>query len=139
MQISTLSLWGACSFGVVIGWIAYRTLRRNPDAPRIADLLTIIAALGGGTVIGTQFGEPDLFAMYGIGLAVGFFAYLIVGSLVDRAARKTDERALALASVSPQSPSPSQPQSQETPGPASGGTVPQAAAGSRPVHWLGDK
>ncbi|NED81154.1 hypothetical protein G3I76_13790 [Streptomyces sp. SID11233] len=130
MQISTLSLWGAFSFGVVIGWIAYRTLRRSPDAPRVADLLTIIAALGGGTVIGTQFGEPDLFAMYGIGLAAGFFVYLILSSLVDRAERKADERALALSLVSPQPPSQAQ---------APGETVPQAAARPRISNWMGDK
>ncbi|MGQ4487869.1 hypothetical protein LRE75_07345 [Streptomyces sp. 372A] len=163
MQVSTLSLWGAWAFGVVIGWIAYRTLRRTTDGPRIADLVTVIAALGGGTVVSTQFAEPDLFAMYGIGLLVGFFAYLVTGSLMDRAARKADQRALAQAPVPQQGqgPQPPQPPGEPTPQVTAGapqqapgeptpqptgappsqapGPVPQVAAGPRTGHWLGDK
>lgn len=155
MQVSTLSLWGAWAFGVVIGWIAYRTLRRTVDGPRIADLVTVIAALGGGTVVSTQFAEPDLFAMYGIGLMVGFFAYLIVGSLMDRAARKADQRALAQAPVPQQGQEPQPPRApgeptpqvtagatQQTPGepaPQAPAPVPQIAAGPRTGNWLGDK
>ncbi|MFB8070399.1 MULTISPECIES: hypothetical protein [Streptomyces] len=163
MQVSTLSLWGAWAFGVVIGWIAYRTLRRTTDGPRIADLVTVIAALGGGTVVSTQFAEPDLFAMYGIGLMVGFFAYLITGSLMDRAARKADQRALAQAPVpqqgqEPQPPrtpgeptpqvtagatqqAPGEPTPQPTgaPAPQAPAPAPQMAAGPRTGHWMGDK
>ncbi|WP_406064606.1 hypothetical protein OG462_36810 [Streptomyces sp. NBC_01077] len=88
MQVSMLSLWGAGAFGAVIGWIAYRTLRRAADGSKIADLVTVVAALGGGAVVNTQFAEPDLFAAYGLGLFAGFFLYFVVGLLIDRSERK---------------------------------------------------
>ncbi|MDX3691974.1 hypothetical protein PV726_16820 [Streptomyces europaeiscabiei] len=91
MQLSMLSLIGSGAFGCVIGWIAYRTLRRAEGGSRIADLVTVVAALGGGTVINAQFAEPDLFASYGLGLATGFFAYFVIGAWLDRRARKRAE------------------------------------------------
>lgn len=133
MQISTLSLWGALAFGLVIGWIAYRTLRRSA-APRIADLVTVIAALGGGVVVNTQFAEPDLFAMYGIGLAVGFFGYFVVGSLVDRSERKADAAAELASSTPTQLPD----QAAESGADAPGGEASLATSGSRPGNWMGD-
>lgn len=84
MQVSMLGLWGAGAFGAVIGWIAYRTLRRAAEGSRIADLVTVVAALGGGAVVNNQFAEPDLFAAYGLGLFVGFFGYFVVGWRLDR-------------------------------------------------------
>lgn len=92
MQVSMLSLWGAGAFGAVIGWIAYRTLRRADGGSRIADLVTVIAALGGGAVVNNQFAEPDLFATYGIGLFAGFFGYFVAGLLVDRSERRAKKR-----------------------------------------------
>ncbi|MFD8019769.1 hypothetical protein [Streptomyces lavendulae] len=76
--MSVLSLVGAGVFGLVIGWITYRTLRRTRDEARIADLAAVVAAVGGGAVVNAQLAEPDLFAAYGIGLGVGFFSYLVV-------------------------------------------------------------
>ncbi|MGW8762592.1 hypothetical protein ACWGN5_08845 [Streptomyces sp. NPDC055815] len=99
MQISTLSLWGAGAFGAVIGWIAYRTLRRAAGGSRIADLVTIIAALGGGAVVNNQFAEPDLFAAYGIGLFAGFFGYFVAGLLVDRSEARAKARLRAEATA----------------------------------------
>ncbi|MEU2280658.1 hypothetical protein ABZ614_01590 [Streptomyces sp. NPDC013178] len=100
MQFSTLSLVGSGAFGLVIGWIAYRTLRRAKDGSRVSDLVTVVAALGGGTVINARFPEPDLFACYGLGLAAGFFGYFLVSLLVDHlerraAAARARERAAA--------------------------------------------
>ncbi|MFD6180663.1 hypothetical protein [Streptomyces goshikiensis] len=74
--MSVLSLVGAGVFGLVIGWITYRTLRRARDGAHIADLAAVVAAVGGGAVVNAQLSEPDLFAAYGIGLGVGFFSYL---------------------------------------------------------------
>jgi uncharacterized membrane protein YeaQ/YmgE (transglycosylase-associated protein family) len=68
---------GAVCFGVVVGWIAYRTLRRTSDRVKISDLATVVGAVGGGAVT-TAFGTPDLFGWYSIGLAVGFFGYLVL-------------------------------------------------------------
>lgn len=50
---------GAGAFGAVIGWIAYRTLWRANGGSRIADLVTIIAALGGAAVVNNQFAEEE--------------------------------------------------------------------------------
>ncbi|MFE0418934.1 hypothetical protein [Streptomyces tendae] len=86
-QYSVLSLVGSGCFGLVVGWIAYRTLRRS-EGSRISDLITVVAALGGGVVINSRFPDPDLFACYALGLAVGFFGYLIVAGMLNRAERK---------------------------------------------------
>jgi uncharacterized membrane protein YeaQ/YmgE (transglycosylase-associated protein family) len=66
---------GAVVFGVVIGWIVYRTLVRRQDAAQLSDIATVIGAVGGGAVVGI-FDNPDLFGLYSIGLAAGFFGYL---------------------------------------------------------------
>ncbi|WP_306326079.1 hypothetical protein [Streptomyces venezuelae] len=100
-----LGLWGAGAFGAVIGWIAYRTLRRAAEGSRIADLVTVVAALGGGAVVNNQFAEPDLFAAYGLGLFVGFFGYFVVGWRLDRSeAAKTEERPAAGVPAQPGAP-----------------------------------
>lgn len=69
--------WGACSFGLVIGWIVYRTLRRKEGSSALSDISTVIGAVGGGAVV-TLFNEPTLFAAYSIGMAIGFFLYFLV-------------------------------------------------------------
>lgn len=67
---------GAVCFGLVIGWITYRTLRRTQKTG-LSDIATVIGAIGGGAVLGI-FGEGDPFGWYAIGLAAGFFLYLVV-------------------------------------------------------------
>ncbi len=67
---------GAFCFGLVVGWITYRTLRRNAAAVGISDLASVIGAIGGAAV--TSLFEGNLFESYAVGLAVGFFAYLVV-------------------------------------------------------------
>jgi hypothetical protein len=67
---------GPVVFGVVVGWITYRTLVRSKSA-QISDLATVIAAVGGGAVT-TVFNDKHLFGLYCIGLGAGFFAYLII-------------------------------------------------------------
>jgi hypothetical protein len=69
---------GAIFFGVVIGWVTYRTLRRTGETVKISDLATVIGAVGGAAVTAI-FQEPTIFGWYCIGLAVGFFGYLILG------------------------------------------------------------
>lgn len=74
---------GAGCFGLVIGWITYRTLRRNQSPVGLSDIASVIAAVGGGAVVSLfQPGRP--FAAYAIGLALGFFLYLLFNWLVDR-------------------------------------------------------
>jgi hypothetical protein len=125
-----LSLWGAGAFGAVIGWIAYRTLRRAAEAPRITDLITVIAALGGGAVINTQFAEPDLFACYGLGLFAGFFGYFLVGLLVDRSERKA-QAAHDATPVPAQTTEPAEA--------ALAATPERVTPGPRSSTWMGDQ
>jgi uncharacterized membrane protein YeaQ/YmgE (transglycosylase-associated protein family) len=73
---------GAVLFGLVVGWVSYRTLRRKGSGAAISDIAAVIGAVGGATVT-TLFKNEDLFGLYAIGLAVGFFAYLIVNYTMD--------------------------------------------------------
>jgi hypothetical protein len=70
---------GAFAFGVVIGWFTYFTNRYRTGAVQFSDITTLIGIIGGGAVT-ALFGEARtaLFGAYGLGLAVGFFAYFAV-------------------------------------------------------------
>ena len=73
----SIEFWGALAFGLVIGWITYRTLRRTKQESTLADIATVIGAVGGAAVMAI-FKVGPLFAGYCIGLAVGFFGYFVV-------------------------------------------------------------
>lgn len=72
---------GAVVFGVVVGWITYRTLVRGKTA-QISDLATVIGAVGGGAVT-TVFKDTFLFGLYCVGLGAGFFAYLAIFGIIN--------------------------------------------------------
>jgi len=72
---------GALLFGVVVGWVAYRTLRRSA-ASGLSDIATVIGAVGGAAITGLFPALTDLFGSYCIGLAIGFFGYLITAIFV---------------------------------------------------------
>ena len=74
---------GAICFGVVVGWVTYRTLRRTTDKTGISDIASVVGAVGGGAVT-TLFEGEQLFGLYSIGLAGGFFAYLVLGHTLFR-------------------------------------------------------
>jgi uncharacterized membrane protein YeaQ/YmgE (transglycosylase-associated protein family) len=76
-SIAAVTLIGALLFGVVVGWITYGTLRRA-QRNSLTDLTTVIGAIGGATVTGLFPKETGAFGAYCVGLAVGFFGYLIV-------------------------------------------------------------
>jgi len=71
-----MAFWGAFAFGVVVGWFVYFTNRFRKGEAALTDISTLLAVIGGGAVT-ALFGEgkTDLFGAYGLGLAVGFFAY----------------------------------------------------------------
>src|SRR6266568_7782668 len=69
---------GAVFFGLMIGWISYRTLRLTAAANLLPAIAIIIAVLGGAAVI-TLLKDNVLFGWYAIGLAIGFFAYFGIG------------------------------------------------------------
>ena len=77
----SIGVWGALCFGLVIGWVTYRTLRRAGETVALSNIATVIGAIGGGAVTG-RFKSEELFAAYSIGLAVGFFLYLILGNTI---------------------------------------------------------
>jgi hypothetical protein len=72
-----LEEWGALAFGLVIGWITYRTLRRR-EGVALSDIATVLGAVGGAAVTAI-FRSPRLFGAYSVGLAFGFFGYFITG------------------------------------------------------------
>jgi uncharacterized membrane protein YeaQ/YmgE (transglycosylase-associated protein family) len=74
---------GPITFGLVIGWVTYRTLRRTGEAVALSNIATVIGAVGGAAVT-ALFNSGDMFARYSIGLAIGFFLYAILGNTVFR-------------------------------------------------------
>jgi hypothetical protein len=72
---------GALCFGLVVGWITYRTLRRKEALSGLSDISTVIAAIGGAAVT-ALFKSEALFSIYSIGLAIGFFLYFVVSLVV---------------------------------------------------------
>lgn len=72
---------GAVFFGLVVGWISYRTLRLTAGANLLSDIAIIIAAVGGAAVT-TLLKDEAVFGWYAIGLAIGFFAYFAVGLIL---------------------------------------------------------
>jgi len=77
MDSPVLFFIGALCFGLIVGWITYRTLHYRKETPVLGDISTVIGAVGGGAVT-ALFKDGGIFAGYCIGLAIGFFAYLIV-------------------------------------------------------------
>jgi hypothetical protein len=72
-----LKIWGAASFGGVIGWYLYFINRYRKADVQIGDLTTVIGAIGGAAVLGIFDRGSDTFGAYGIGLAAGFFGYFL--------------------------------------------------------------
>lgn len=70
--------WGAFAFGAVLGWHVYFTNRYRKGEIQLSDLTTLLGVIGGGAIT-ALFGEAKtaLFGAYGMGLAVGFFAYFV--------------------------------------------------------------
>ena len=72
---------GPLVFGLVIGWVTYRTLRRQ-SGTGLSDIATVIGAVGGAAITGI-FADQTSFAWYCVGLGAGFFLYLIVGFIIE--------------------------------------------------------
>ena len=73
---------GSLCFGLVVGWITYRTLRRREGNAALSDIATVIGAVGGG-VATALFKDAALFGWYSIGLAAGFFLYFIIMLIIE--------------------------------------------------------
>lgn len=67
---------GATCFGVVTGYITYRTLART-TSPHVSDIAAVVAAVGGGAVTAIfPAKDSDAFGWYSIGLVAGMALYL---------------------------------------------------------------
>ena len=83
-KIDTLYL-GAILFGGIIGWVTYRSLRREGEGASISDIASVISAVGGTTVTGlwsNYADKPNAFSWYLIGLFLGFFIFYLVSLFV---------------------------------------------------------
>ena len=81
----TIAIGGAICFGLVIGWVTYRTLRRRAGGASLSDIATVIGAVGGAAVT-ALFKDADLFGAYCIGLAAGFFLYFLTALFIEPSA-----------------------------------------------------
>ena len=77
-EATLLQLLGAGGFGAILGWFLYYTNRYRTDDVGLADVATVIGAIGGAGVLALFPGKTDLFGAYGIGLFCGFFGYFLV-------------------------------------------------------------
>lgn len=81
MDADELVMWltfgGAFAFGLVVGWLTYRTLR-HAETSGLSDIATVIGAVGGAAVTALFPGANGSFGAYCFGLAIGFFGYVIV-------------------------------------------------------------
>ena len=75
---------GAICFGFVIGWYLYYVNRYRKAEVKLADLVTLLGAVGGGAVLALFPARTDLFGAYGIGLFCGFMSYFLTLLLLVR-------------------------------------------------------
>lgn len=91
LEASTLQGVGAFLFGLVIGWFVYFVNRHRTEEVKLADVATLLAAIGAGAVLAVFPAGTDLFGYYGIGLAVGFFLYFaVLVAILASAAKKNN-------------------------------------------------
>jgi|ERR1700739_226267 len=81
--MSTVSVVGSTSFGLVIGWLVrfflYRMKSFNPKV-----LSSIVSVIAGGAAIKLFAHNSDLVWWYTIGLFLGFVVYSVVGAIAKR-------------------------------------------------------
>ena len=79
---------GAFWFGLVIGYVTYRTLQHKRDVG-ISDIAAVIAAVGGAAIVTLFPVDSSRFDNYAIGLAIGFFLYLALSMWLGKDATAT--------------------------------------------------
>jgi len=72
---------GAFWFGLVVGFITYRTLRHKSSSG-LSDIASVIGAIGGTAVLKLFPSGTASFDEYSAGLAVGFFVYLAISIII---------------------------------------------------------
>jgi hypothetical protein len=81
-------------FGIVVGFITYRTLRHTTSAG-LNDIAAAISAIGGGAVLKLFPMNTASFDDYAFGLTIGFFFYLALSLIVAAAVSNSAEKATA--------------------------------------------
>jgi hypothetical protein len=89
--MALVSLVGAFCFGIVVGWVTYRSLRHSKSSG-IKDIAAVIGAVGGATVTALFRQETGAFGMYCLGLALGFFGYVASAIIIARRIGKLDPK-----------------------------------------------
>jgi hypothetical protein len=82
---------GALAFGIVMGWITYRTLRRKEGGTGLSDIATVGGAVAGAWVTSLFPAGSLAFGAYCIGLALGFFLYLRTALKLSKEVGETEK------------------------------------------------
>jgi hypothetical protein len=90
---TTVQMLGAGGFGAILGWYLYFINRHRKDDVQLSDFVTVVGAIGGAAVLALFPAGTDLFGAYGIGLAIGFFGYVLVLLLLVRASMRRPDGA----------------------------------------------
>src|SRR5205809_8118896 len=72
---------GGFWFGLVIGFVTYRTLKHKTTTG-LSDIASVIGAIGGGAVLRLFPAGTAAFDQYAMGLAMGFLLYLGLSVLI---------------------------------------------------------
>ena len=88
-----IALIGAFCFGIVVGWVAYRSLRHAKNNG-VKDIAAVIGAVGGATVTALFRQDTGTFGLYCIGLAFGFFGYVATSVIIARRIGKLGPRSI---------------------------------------------
>lgn len=72
---------GAVVFGLIIGWIAYRVLRQRSGPAWLSEIVALLGIIVGAAAL-AFFRDNTIFGWYAVGLAIGFFAYFVVGIIL---------------------------------------------------------
>jgi hypothetical protein len=86
--VSSLQLYGAGAFGMLIGWYVYYINRHRKSDVQLSDLVTLVGVIGGGAILALFPAKTDLFGAYGIGLGIGFFGYFLALIILVSISRK---------------------------------------------------
>ena len=73
---------GAFSFGLVVGWITATTLQHLTNHG-VSDIAAVVAAIGGAAVSKMFTEDNRTFGNYCLGLAGGFFVYIILYAFLN--------------------------------------------------------
>jgi hypothetical protein len=71
-----MDVFGALVFGLVVGYITYRTLIHSKRSA-IGELSGVIATIGGGVVTAEFIGNNDAFGGYAVGLALSIASFMV--------------------------------------------------------------